>query len=669
MRPPRHVYLESTPLPEALEKWLQRCASGGVAKPLPAEIIRVVDSLGRVTGEAVAAKISSPFYHSSAMDGYAVKFAETFGASERSPKLLSIGKQAVPVDTGDPVPDGFNAVIMIEDVQVKKGPQRHSEPAPPADSHNIEKPANTEPDAECIEIIAPASPWQHIRVIGEDIVATELIVSENHKIRPVDIGAMLAGGHTEVRVRRKPSVVIVPTGTEIVEPGSVLKKGDIIEFNSRILGGLVSEWGGEPVRYGIIPDNADDLRDSILQAASAGDIVVIIAGSSAGSEDYTADAVRDLGEIILHGVGIKPGKPLILGWVKGKPVLGIPGYPVSAYITFTLFVRPLIHAMIGLEMREPDILKAALSRQLASTPGQEEFVRVKIGKVGDRHIATPVSRGAGVIMSLVRADGFIRIPAMSEGIGAGADVRVELLRSEHDIGHTIVCIGSHDNALDLLANVLKKRFPKYSLSSAHVGSMAGLMALKRREAHVAGVHLLDEETGEYNVAFIRRLLPDRQMTLINLVYREQGLLVPGGNPKNIRGFSDLTRSDVFFVNRQAGAGTRLLADKCLRELGISTAGVNGYEREEYTHMGVASAVLTGVADTGLAILAAARALGLDFIPVAKERYDLAIPVEYIENDMIKCLLSVIREDNEFRDMVTALGGYDISDMGSVVYIT
>ena len=662
----RDIYLESTPLDEALRKWLEKLEFEGVSQPLSGETVRVIDSLGRVTAEAVIAKISSPFYHSSAMDGYAVKFPETFGASERTPRRLSIGAQALPVDTGDPIPDRFNAVIMIEDVQIRKSQQSPVDSQESEDSQDAAQITNRTQEAEYIEIIAPATPWQHVRVIGEDIVATELIVPENHVIRPVDIGALLAGGHTEVQVRMRPRVVIVPTGTEIVEPGSDLKKGDIIEYNSRILSGLVTEWGGDPVRFGIVPDNLEELKKSILHAVDAGDIVVINAGSSAGSEDYTAAAIRELGEVILHGVGIKPGKPVILGWVRGKPVLGIPGYPVSAYITFTLFVRPLIYQLQGLEFKEPDTLKAMISRQVASTPGQEEFVRIKVGKVGDQYIATPISRGAGVLMSLVRADGFIRVPAMSEGIGSGTEVQVELLRSKKDIENTIVCIGSHDNALDLLANILKKRYPKFSLSSAHVGSMGGLIALKRGEAHIAGTHLLDEETGEYNVAFIQRLLPDRKIMLMNLVYREQGLLVLKGNPKNIRGFQDLTRNDVIFVNRQAGAGTRLLTDKCLRELGINPNGVIGYEREEYTHMGVASAVLTGVADTGLAILASARALNLDFIPVAKERYDLAVPQEYLDTEMIRCLLTIIREDREFREMVMQLGGYDISDMGAVI---
>ncbi|NCO67775.1 MAG: molybdopterin biosynthesis protein [Nitrospirae bacterium CG_4_10_14_0_8_um_filter_41_23] len=645
------IYLESTPLHEALTKWLKRLDSEGIVRPLSGETIKVIDSLERVTAEAVIAKISSPFYHSSAMDGYAVRFADTFGVSERTPKRLKIGDQAVYVDTGDPMPEGFNAVIMIEDVNIIK-------------AQSIEHRAQSN---DFIEIIAPATPWQHVRVIGEDIVATELILPENHSIRPVDIGAMLAGGHIEVVVRKRPKVVIIPTGTEIVEPGTELKKGDIIEYNSRVLGGLVSEWGGRPVRFRIIPDRIEELKKAILDAHGMGDLIVINAGASAGSEDFTANAINELGEVILHGVSIKPGKPVLMGLIRGKPVLGIPGYPVSAYITFSLFAKPIIYKWQGLEIEEPEILRAKISRQAASTLGQEEFLRVKVGKVGDNFIATPISRGAGVLMSLVRADGFVRIPAMSEGIGAGTEINVELMRSKGDIENTIVCIGSHDNALDLLANILKKTYPMFSLSSAHVGSMGGLLALKKGEAHMAGTHLLDEETGEYNVSFIKRLLPDKNILLINLVYREQGLLVPKGNPKNIKGFEDLIRSDVVFVNRQSGAGTRLLTDKCLRELGITPKDVKGYEREEYTHMGVASAVLTGVADTGLAILASARALNLDFIPIAKERYDLAIPQEFFKAEMLRCLVRIIREDTEFRDMVIRLGGYDISDMGKVMY--
>ncbi len=631
----RKIFLETTPLDEAVKKWLEKVNP----RPLEGETVPVAESLGRVTAEAVTAKLSSPFFHSSAMDGYAVRAIDTFGASETTPKKLRIDEQAFYVDTGDPMPEGFNAVIMIEDVNITDG---------------------------SIEIITPVTPWQNVRTVGEDIVATELILPENHRIRPTDIGAMLAGGHVEVSVRRKPKVAIIPTGSEIVEPGTELKKGDIIEYNSRVMAGLVSEWGGQPIRLDIVPDNIDRLKKAILDAYEKADLIVINAGASAGSEDYTAEIISTLGEVIVHGLNIKPGKPVILGWIREKPVLGVPGYPVSAYLTFSIFAKPLIVKWQGLEIEEPERIKAKLSRQVASSLGQEEFLRMKIGKVGENFIATPLGRGAGLLMSLVRADGLLRIPAMSEGIGAGTEVNIELIRTKKEIENTIVSIGSHDNTLDILANILKKRYPKFSLSSAHVGSMGGLIALKKGEAHIAPTHLLDEETGQYNTPFIKRLLPDKKIVLLNLVHRQQGLIVPRGNPKNIKGFNDLLREDITFINRQRGAGTRLLLDKHLKELGISPSDIKGYEKEEYTHMAVASAVLTGVADTGLGILSAANALGLDFIPVAKERYDLAIPEEFIETEMIQALLKIIKEDEEFRKSVLALGGYDISDMGRVI---
>jgi putative molybdopterin biosynthesis protein len=654
------IYLESMPLDEALKRLEERLHREGLDGPLSSETVSVVDSHGRITAEAVSAKLSSPFYHSAAMDGYAVRFSETFGASEREPKRLRMKEEAVYVDTGDPMPEGFNAVIMIEDVNIVSS--RQSAVGSQEDDSELKT-----QNAKLIEIIAPATPWENVRTIGEDIVATELIVPENHRIRPVDIGALLAGGLTEIRVRRRPRIAIIPTGDEIVEPGTRLVKGNIIEYNSRVLGGLVREWGGEPLRLGIVRDRVEDLKGAIEESCATADMVVVNAGSSAGSEDFTAEAVREAGEVIVHGVGIRPGKPVLFGIVRGKPVFGIPGYPVSAYVTFSLFARPLIARWQGLRAEEGERVTATLSRQVASSLGQEEFLRVKVGVVGDKTIATPVSRGAGVIMSLVRADGILRIAALSEGIGAGSEVEVELMRPQEEIRNTIVCIGSHDNALDLLSNFLRKRHPEFSLSSAHVGSMGGLIALRKGEAHLAGTHLLDEETGLYNIPFVQRLFPGRGIILVNLVYREQGLVVKKGNPKNIRGFKDLLRDDVVYINRQIGAGTRLLTDKHLRELGINPSRVKGYDREEYTHMGVVSAVLTGVADTGLAILAAAEALDLDFIPVAHERYDLAIPSEFMESGMIKALLSVIREDKEFREAVSALGGYDTGEMGKVVY--
>jgi len=650
----KSIYLSTTQLARALGLWEEKLSQSGLWAPMETETIMVRESLGRVTSSAVSASISSPFYHASAMDGYAVRFNETFGASEKSPISLTIGEQAIYVDTGDPIPEvdpdkevkgghaPFNAVIMVEDINIAGG---------------------------AIEIIAPATPWQNVRTVGEDIVATELITPESHVIRPVDIGAMLAGGITEVKVRRKPRVAIIPTGTEIVEPGAELKRGNIIEFSSRVLEGLVTEWGGHAMRMDIVPDDPDKLRSALSSAADQAEIVAIIAGASAGSEDYTEQTISELGELLLHGLAIKPGKPAMLGVIKGTPVVGLPGYPVASHLCFNLFARPYIMRRLGLEDRGYGFgsVRARLSRQVASSLGSEEFLRVKVGKVGDNLIATPLGRGAGLMMSLVRADGLLTIPEASEGLGGGADVDIELLRPVDEIENTVVSIGSHDNSMDVLANFLRKRHPLYTLSSAHVGSMGGLMALRKNEAHIAPTHMLDEETGEYNVPFIKRLLPDRGITLMNLVHRTQGLMVPRGNPKGIAGLNDLSRRDITFINRQRGAGTRLLLDKELKELCIDPDKVSGYGREEYTHMAVASAVLTGVADTGLGVLSAANALSLDFIPVAKERYDLAIPTEMLEDERVRALLDIIIHDSEFREAVEALGGYDVSDMGKVMY--
>lgn len=640
----RNVFLDNTPLGEALSRWNAALERAGAARPLPGEAAAVEKSRGRITAAPVTALVSSPSYHAAAMDGYAVRFDDTFGATETRPKRLMVGRDAFPVDTGDPLPEGCNAVIMIEHVQPVAGP-----------------------GGEAIEVIESVTPWHHVRTLGEDIVATELIVPENHLIRPVDIGAMLGAGITEISVRRRPRVAVIPTGDELIRPGEPPGPGRIVEFNSRVLCGLVEEWGGEGVRSEIVRDNVESLRARIREAVGESDMVVVNAGSSAGSEDYTAHVLRELGEVVLHGVSIKPGKPVILALVSGKPVLGIPGYPVSTVLTFELFGKPLVFALQGRRVPPADTIRARMSRQTASPLGQEEFLRVKVGRVGENVVATPISRGAGVLMSLVRADGIVRIPAASEGVGAGADIDVALLRPAEEISKTVVCIGSHDNTLDLLANALKKRHPEMSLSSAHVGSLGGLLALKRGEAHVAGTHLLDEETGTYNVSYLKKVLPDRRMTLVRLVDREQGFVVPWGNPMGIKGFADLIRPGVVYINRQAGSGTRLLLDHHLKKEGIDPRAVAGYGHEEYTHMGVAAAVLSGVASTGLAILAAARALDLDFVPVAVEEYDLAIPRQFLGLPMVQAVLEIIRTDREFKDAVRALGGYNVERMGEVVW--
>ena len=635
----RRYYLSDIPLEDALEQYLGALDVAGALEHTQSEIVPLNSVRGRVTAEPVWAKISSPHYDSAAMDGIAVRASDTVGATETSPLQLAVGKQAVWVDTGDPVPDGFDAVIMVEVV------------------HEV--------DGNVLEIQSPAAPYQHVRPLGEDIVATELVLPENHTLRPVDLGACAAAGLSELPVRRKPSVAVIPTGNELVEVGSDLKPGDIVEFNSLVLAGMVEEWGGEATTLQTIPDDFDTLLSGVRDAVRQHDIVLVNAGSSAGSEDYTARVIETLGELVVHGTAIRPGHPVALGVVADKAVLGIPGYPVSAALTCELFVKPLIERKLGVPAVNRSIVKANITRKTLSPMGEDEFLRVRMGRVGERLVATPVERGAGVIMSLVRADGIVKIPRFSEGMDAGAEVEIELLRPVEAIEETVVAIGSHDMTLDLLASHVRRERPKMTLASSNVGSMGGLVALARGEAHMAGSHLLDEATGEYNLSFIRRFLRGRSVIVVNLVQRIQGLILPKGNPRGIEILDDLTRDGIVFLNRQRGSGTRLLLDYKLNELGIEPDSIQGYDREEYTHLAVAAAVAGGRADVGLGILSAANAMGLDFVPLLSEQYDLVIPSEHYESERVQFVLSLIRGD-AFRAEVDALGGYDTATMGQVV---
>jgi putative molybdopterin biosynthesis protein len=646
----RKVYLEDIALDEAWRRFNEALAAAGLDQPFPGEAVPLIEALGRVTAEPIWARLSSPHYHASAMDGYAVRAADTQGATETAPVRLAlvgpgstepnVAHPAQPVNTGHPLPAWANAVIMVENVQ-------HFENE--------------------IEIRASAAPYQHVRPLGEDMVATELVLPANHKLRPVDLGAIAGCGHAMVAVRRKPRVAIIPTGSELVsvEQARAVEPGDIIEYNSIVLAAQVNEWGGQATRWSIVADDFEAIKAAVEQAAMSHDLVLVNAGSSAGSEDYTAQVVQELGELLVHGVAVRPGHPVILGMVGATPTIGVPGYPVSAALTGEIFVEPLLARWLGRPPARRPTLRAMMTRKVQSPLGDDEFMRVAVGRVGERTVAAPLSRGAGVITSLVRADGIVRIPRFSEGVHAGEEVTVELYRDPAEIGRTIVAIGSHDLVLDLLAQFLAERAPGMRLTSANAGSLGGMVALRRGEAHLGGSHLLHPQTGEYNVAYVQQYLPDRPVALITLTRREQGLIVAHGNPKRIVGLADLARADVRYVNRQRGAGTRVLLDYRLGELGIDPAGVQGYEREEVTHLAVAAAVAGGVADCGLGIRAAARALELDFAPVEWERYDLVIPREYYASALLAPLLALLH-DETFRAAVRELPGYDPTPMGQVV---
>ncbi len=576
------------------------------------------------------------------------------------------------MDTGDALPEGFDAVIPIENVESldERGEITSA----------IHRPAS-------IRIRAAVTPWSHIRPLGEDIVQTQLVLPAGQVLRPVDLGAVAASGHQSVKVARKPRVAILPTGTELVPLGSDLKAGDILEYNSLVLAAQVKAWGGDPTRFSITPDNFDAICARVAEAAREHDLILLNAGSSAGAEDFSAQVVEKLGTLLVHGVAVRPGHPVILGVIRNQgtgnqesrspdhpiphplipnpliPIIGVPGYPVSAALTGEIFVEPLIAKWTGRQPQELPVEQAYLTRKITSLGGDDDYVRVAVGKVGDKLLAAPLARGAGIISSLVRADGLVLLPRGVQGAEAGDAVDVRLYRSRAELDRTIFCIGSHDMTLDLLAQFLSEHNRR--LASANVGSQGGLIALKRGEAHLAGSHLLDPETGEYNLSYIRQYLSGVSMKVYGFVGREQGLIVRRGNPKGVKSLRDLSRPEVHFVNRQRGAGTRVLLDYQLSKIGIPFEAIQGYAQEEYTHLGVAAAVASGRADCGLGIPAAAQSLSLDFIPLFQETYQLLIPKVFAESDLLVPLF-VVLDDRAFQQAVVNMPGYDVSQMGRLM---
>jgi putative molybdopterin biosynthesis protein len=638
----RNIYLKKKSLGEA-KKVASQIAT---LIHLESEVIPIIGSQGRITAEPVFARISSPPFHCAAMDGIAVKAENTFGATEESPKSLHINNQAFFVNTGNPIPQGTDSVIMIEDI------------------HQL--------DPESVEIREAAYPWQHVRTVGEDILTTEMVFPENHRITPYDIGALLACGHQEVKVWKKPRVLVIPTGSELIDPeqsnlNNLQNFSGVIESNSHVLGGLILEDGGIPIRHPIVKDDPLKIREALLSIDQGVDLILIIAGSSAGSEDYTRSIIDASGEVLIHGISMMPGKPTLIGRFKNLPVVGIPGYPVSAIIAYEELVRPILCQALHVMVPNRPKMKAFPTRKVPSKLGTEEFLRVKIGKVGEKFFATPLPRGSGMVTSLTQADGIIRIPALSEGLDENETTEVELLKPLDEIANTVVMVGSHDLTLDLLANLLGKYYPPLFLSSHSVGSLGGILAIRNGNCHMAGSHLLDPETGEYNFPYIHTYLNGIDVKVIHLVWREQGLFVQRGNPKKVKALDDLLRKDITFVNRQKGSGTRILLDHTLKQRSLDSKQIRGYEREEFTHMAVASTVASGVADAGLGILSAARAMGLDFIPIAKERYDIIIPSIYFEDEKVQKVIETIRSD-DFKRTALQMGGYDVSRTGEELSI-
>jgi putative molybdopterin biosynthesis protein len=457
-------------------------------------------------------------------------------------------------------------------------------------------------------------------------------------------------------------VAILPTGDEMRPIGSALEPGELLETNSLMLAGQAREVGCDAAVLPIEPDDEARIADAIRAAVKNCDLLIVIAGSSAGRDDYTAALVDRLGELAVHGVAVRPGHPVVLGAIDSTPVLGAPGYPVSASLTFDIFAAPLLAELEGAAATPRPTVSARLARKLASTIGMDDWVRVRLGRVGGALVASPLPRGAGVLTSLVRADGLLVVPSGVEGHHAGEEVEVELLRSLTQIERTIVAIGSHDMVLDLAASELRARDPNVTLASSNVGSMGGLIALRDGLCHLAGSHLLDPDTGAYTLPYVDQILAGREIAVVRLVHREQGLLVAPGNPLDLGVIADLARPGLRYVNRQRGAGTRVLLDYELARAGIDPDTIVGYGREEPTHLAVAAAIASGRADCGMAVLAAARAFDLDFVPVTSEPYDLVLELESLDHPVLAAFWELL-SSQAFRAAVEDLGGYDAAEMG------
>jgi putative molybdopterin biosynthesis protein len=627
-------FIRDVPAARALDAWRDARAAAGCPARVPAIQVPVEDAAGRVTAEPVWATRSSPPFDAAGMDGIAVRAADTVGASETTPVHLKPDAYDV-VDTGDPMPDGRDAVVMREHVHYADG---------------------------AAELRAAVPPYQNVRSIGEDVSTAELLLPEGHRLRAVDLAAAAAAGATQLRVRRAPVVSVLPTGDEVRPIGTATGPGEILDTNSLMLATQAREAGCEARCLPIEPDDPAGLARAVRAAVCDCDLLIIVAGSSAGRDDYTAAIVAELGTLAVHGVAVRPGHPVVLGAIAGTPVLGAPGYPVSAALTFDIFAAPVLAELEGAVPRRRPQARARLARKLASPLGMDDWVRVRLGVVGGITVATPLPRGAGVLTSLVRADGLLVVPAGLEGHHPGDEVDVELLRGLDEISGTIVAIGSHDLVLDLAASALRSGDPRVTLASSNVGSLGGLVALRDGLCHVAGSHLLDPASGEYTLPYVDRILAGQDFHVVRLVHRDQGLIVAAGNPLGLAGIGDLTRDGVRYVNRQRGAGTRVLLDHELRRHGIGPEAIDGYAREEPTHLAVAAAVAAGRADAGLGIMAAARAFGLGFLPVTREPYDLVVAASEAGSPRLAPLWELLRSER-FRAAVRDLGGYGTEEMG------
>ena len=609
--------------------------------PLSAESVVLSDARMRVLARDVVAAVDAPPFDRSNVDGFAVRAADTVGASDGKPKVLVLNAEVIAcgsspaiavmpgtctaIATGGVIPRGADAVVMIEQTEL------------------------IEAGAARIELRRTAAPGQFISYAGSDIARGETLLRRGTRIGSREIGMLAACGLDRVDVVRRPKVAVLSTGDELVEPGKPLKPAGVYDSNGAIVAASVAEAGGEPIAYGAYPDDAAVLEKAVRGALAANDMVVLSGGTSKGAGDLSHRVVSQLGKpgILVHGVALKPGKPLCLGVVGDKPIVVLPGFPTSAIFTFHHFVAPIIRARAGLPPEAAETINARVPVRVSSELGREEFVLVSLVDTDEGTVAFPIGKGSGAVTSFSQADGFLEIDALASVLDADSVARVTLIGSSAH-APDLVIMGSHDVALDVIVGALADR--GFSARTLAIGSQGGVTAANRGECDIAPVHLVDPASGEYN-----KHLVTPGLSLVPGWRRMQGILFRPGD-KRFEGRSAqealkivLADASALMVSRNAGAGTRVLIDKVL-----DGARPAGYANQPKSHNAVAAAIAQGRADWGLAIEPVAKLYGLGFLPVAPEHYDFLVVQKRRDRPAVQAFLAALR-DEETRARIRALG--------------
>ncbi|MEM1834858.1 MAG: molybdopterin biosynthesis protein [Sulfolobales archaeon] len=634
------------------------------SRQLTVEEVDLHHAWGRVLAEDITAVSDYPPFDRSEVDGFAVRSSDLEGVDEDNPvklKILgsvSVGEQpkfsvepgtCVEVSTGAMVPRGADAVVPVE---------------------------HTKRVGDYVYVYRSVAPGENVTHGGSDVVSGDVVALEGTLLGSAELVTLAGTGVSRVKVYRKIKVGVVSIGSELVEPGKQLKPGEVYDANSYYMGAALRELGAEVVFYGIVEDREDRLREVLRKAISECDVVITSGGTSAGAGDITYRVVDELGKpgVIVHGLKVRPGKPTFIALIGNKLLFGLPGFPLSMMMVFNILVKPVVARLLGLRGSYFTYSEeAVLAERVAGYLGVDRLVPVvlRIRRGTEGMLAFPIGYRSGSINTLLLADGFIRVKAGVPYIESGTKVLVYRLNNRKITD--VLAVGSHDY---LLTDVLKALSREFTVKYVAAGSLAGLDAVAKGVADIAGVHILDSETGTYNEEVIRRFGYGDRVALIVGYMREIGLVTLKGNPKNIKDLRDLLRDDVIFINRSRYSGTRVLLDIALRnlakELGLSfdelVNKIKGYHSEAKTHSGVAISILTGRADVGLTLRYVAQKYDLEFVPLAFERFDIAVGVDSLEAPGIRQLINYLKS-NEFRQLISKYPGYKLlSNTGELKFL-